>query len=108
MAQLFSEAPVTFLPALAVELGINEAILLQTLHNRIIRNRARTGTTWAATTFSEWEKLLPFFSGSTIRRTVDNLRELGYVQSKRLGGGANTYTIDYERLTQLQEQMEAR
>jgi hypothetical protein len=100
---LFNEHPLVILPELAVRIGLNEAIVLQQIHywlqksEHLIESRA-----WVYNSVEEWAKQFPFFSPSTVRRTLEKLTADGYLITgcfnKMRMDKTKWYTIDYERL----------
>lgn len=79
---LETSPPIIVKPALAVEIGLNEAIVLQQLAYWLERSdNVRDGKVWAYKTHEEWAEELPFFSVSTIKRTVASLRNMGLVET---------------------------
>lgn len=79
---LINEPPLQVLPSLAVKIGLNEAIILQQIHYwmRISKNK-RDGSIWVYKTYAEWQEEFPFWSKSTIIRTINNLEKNGYLVS---------------------------
>ncbi|MDN4495121.1 hypothetical protein [Ureibacillus aquaedulcis] len=76
MKRLIDESPLLILPSLATKIGLNEAIILQQIHfwNQISKN-IREGHTWVYKTVEEWHGEFPFWSKSTIERTLKKLEE---------------------------------
>ncbi|MFC7685304.1 hypothetical protein [Ureibacillus sp. GCM10028918] len=76
MKRLIDESPLLILPTLAKKVGLNEAIILQQIHfwNGISKNN-REGHTWVYKTVEEWHVEFPFWSKSTIERTLKRLEE---------------------------------
>jgi len=105
---LISEPPLQVVPSLAEEVGLNEAIVLQQVHYWLQRSRHKEpdehGTTrrWVYKTLSEWEEEFPFWSRSTVKRTLRSLVDSGYVvaEKKRKDEGDTTiwYSIEYGAL----------
>ncbi len=109
---LLDEYPLVILPSLATKIGLNEAIVLQQIHYWLVRyekandeRHNRDGRWWVYNTAEEWQENFPFWSVSTVRRTLDSLRETGLV----LTGNYNQkgydrtlwYSIDYARLVEI-------
>ena len=92
-------------PELAQLIGLNEALFIQQLHYWIGRsNHHYDGHTWVYNTVEQWNKQFTFWSYSTVKRTINSLREQGLVhttdQYNRLGVDRRLwYTIDYEKLS---------
>ena len=67
---LLKESPLVILPKLAVRIGLNEAVMLQQIHFRSKDERnIRDGRSWCYDSDEGWNKMFPFFSISTLRRT---------------------------------------
>ena len=100
------------MPQLAVKIGLNEAIILQQMHywirtNKAVKNNYIDGHYWIYNTYDQWQQQFPFFSKSTIWRTVDKLERLGLVISGNYNKAGmdrtKWYTIDYGALEALEE-----
>jgi hypothetical protein len=79
---LIEESPLQVLPTLATAVGLNEAIILQQIHYWVgLYRKAKDahhrhdGEWWVYNTIEEWQSNFPFWSQSTIVRTLDNLRK---------------------------------
>jgi hypothetical protein len=73
---LLDEYPLMVLPKLATEIGLNEAIILQQVHYWLMQcGKERDGKVWVFNTYEDWQKQFPFFSLSTIRRTINKLEK---------------------------------
>lgn len=108
---LISEPPLQVLPSLAVEVGLNEAIILQQFHYWLQRsNKIRDGHRWIYNSYSEWNKQFPFWSNATIRRAIRNLEKQGFLISGNYNKAGfdktKWYRIDYERLSKASAQNE--
>ena len=108
---LISEPPLQVLPSLAVEVGLNQAIILQQFHYWLQRSsNIHDGFRWIYNSYSEWNKQFPFWSNATIRRAIGSLEKQGYLISGNYNkaGFDNTkwYRIDYERLSKASAQNE--
>lgn len=66
-----------------LQVGLNEAILLQQLHFRsLISTHVRDGHKWVYKTYDEWKnEEFPFWSVDTIKRAIRRLEENGYIIS---------------------------
>lgn len=82
MKYLLDEHPITFYKSLAMSIGINEAIILQYIHFWLNSKRTKNKEVWMYKTYSEMQIELPFFSESTIKRTIKKLMELRVLQKK--------------------------
>lgn len=113
---LIDEYPLLVLPSLAVAVGLNEAIFLQQLHYWLGANRDKPshfhkGRVWVKNSIQEWiETNFPFWSDTTLRRTIGGLVKSGIV----LKGDFNKdpydhslwYSINYEILASVFEMNE--
>lgn len=114
---LIDDYPLVVLPKLAATIGLNEAIILQQVHYWLRKSRHEyDGRTWIYNTLEDWQEQFPFWSMSTIRRTLKSLREEFPGDKQRparaallLTGNYNKfpadrtiwYTIDYDALARL-------
>lgn len=102
---LINENPLIVLPSLAVAVGLNQALFLQQVHYWLQTSRTtHDGKKWTYNTLEEWHKQFPFFSKSTINRTISDLVESGLLIVSKLSENkhdrTNYYTIDYVKLEQ--------
>lgn len=95
---LIPDHPLQVLPALAVEIGLNEAIVVQQLHYWTKRSKNEEG--WVYNTMEEWQEQFPFWSQATIERTWRSLRKKELVEVAQRGGTdrTNHYRLVYESL----------
>jgi hypothetical protein len=98
------------LPSLAVKVGVNEALVLQQLHYWLssgINNKRINNRGWIYNTHENWLKQFPFFSKSTLKRSISHLVDLGIVIvdnfNKDKFDKTNWYSIDYEKLSLLEQ-----
>ncbi|MFC5588095.1 hypothetical protein ACFPRA_04330 [Sporosarcina soli] len=105
MHLLIKESPLQVLPSLVMQVGLNEAILLQQLHFRsLISTHVRDGHKWVYKTYDEWKnEEFPFWSVDTIKRAIRRLEENGYIIStasynRMKMDKTKWYRINYERL----------
>ena len=113
---LISETPHQVLPTLAKKIGINEALFLQQLHWLLINNDcyAYEEKIWWKHSNEQWLARFPYFSESTLKRTVTSLKKqkfllvenLTFKIQRRSGDRTNWYSIDYEKLTVLSKEIE--
>lgn len=97
---LIQEPPLQVLPSLAVNIGLNEAIVLQQIHYwQSMRKNLRDGRYWVYNSVTQWEEQFPFWSYSTIRRALASLKELGVVDTANYNKDRRDktlwYTINY-------------
>jgi hypothetical protein len=100
---LIDEPPLQVLPALAVAIGLNEAIVLQQLHYWVRRSsNFLDGLIWVYNSYEEWQEQFPFWSLRTIRRTFTSLEEQGVIMARqpnrRNWDQRKWYAILYEEL----------
>lgn len=105
---LLNEEPLLIMPGLAVKIGLNESIILQQFHywlkiNKRTNKNFKDNYHWTYNTYKEWQDQFPFWSISTIKRTVYKLEKLGLVIStdkfnKLQIDKTKWYRIDYEVL----------
>ncbi|SDN86486.1 conserved phage C-terminal domain-containing protein [Bacillus sp. OK048] len=104
---LINESPIMIIPSLATKIGLNEAVVLQQIHYWLgISKHDIAGRTWVYNTYEEWQKQLPFWSVSTLKRTIRSLEMLGLVLSDNFNqmkmDKTKWYSIDYEKLQELE------
>ncbi|WP_144555441.1 conserved phage C-terminal domain-containing protein [Bacillus sp. X1(2014)] len=105
---LIKESPVMIIPSLAVKIGLNEAVVLQQIHYWLgISKHKIEGRTWVYNTYEEWRKQLPFWSVSTIKRTILSLETKGLLLSANFNqmkmDKTKWYSIDYDKLQELED-----
>ncbi|WP_227521994.1 hypothetical protein [Bacillus solitudinis] len=103
---LLNEYPLLVLPSLATKIGLNQAIILQQSHYWLQKSQKKhDNKLWFYKTHDDWCAELPFWSKSTIRRTIselerdkllitDNFNSKKYDKTK-------WYTINYPYLKKL-------
>lgn len=107
---LVGERPIIVIPSLAVKLGMKEAIVLQHVHYWLsVSRNEKDGRKWVYNTYEEWKKQLPFWSLSTIKRTIAILEEKGYLLSDNFNAHnwdqTKWYSIDYEKLKEIEGEL---
>lgn len=105
---LINEDPIFFLPTLATQLGLNEAILLQKIHGWLqCTPKKHVGRSWIYNTYKSWHEQLPFMSEITIKRAVKNLIEKKIIITENFNKNSFDktlwYSIDYEKLNEIVE-----
>ena len=104
----YSTQPMLFNPALAHELGLNRAVVIQQIHYWIVRNHIRQynqfdDTTWVYSTLSEWQKRdFYFFSIATLGKIIRSLLDDGYLIAKRFKQ-ITYYRLNYPALELAEE-----
>ena len=101
---LIDEYPLLVPPSLAVEFGLNEAIVLQQIHYWLAKKgNFEDGRYWVYNTYEGWAKQFPFWSVSTIRRILGKLEDSGVIISgnyNKMGADRTKwYSIDYDKLS---------
>lgn len=112
---LIKESPLQVLPTLAVRIGLNEAMVLQQLHYKLLAKDARgnrlahfrDGHYWYYNSYEGWQQLhFKFWSPRTMRRALKSLEAQGLIITKkfRRGGGDHKrwYTVNYSALIALE------
>ena len=108
---LIQESPLTVQPNLAVLIGLNEAIFLQQLQYWISREAGicdEYGRRWIYNTVKQWNVQFPFWSESTIKRTIKSLEDQEVMISTVIGNSYNktkAYTINYELIEELSKKI---
>src|SRR3954452_7320658 len=80
---LIHDKPIMILPSLAQKIGLNEAVVLQQIHYWLVSSQhEKEGRKWVYNTYKEWQRQMPFWSESTIKRTIKSLEDQGYLLSE--------------------------
>ena len=100
---LINEPPLQVLPSLAVAIGLNEAIILQQLHFRLLASEhIFEGARWYYNTYEEWQKQFPWWHPGSIKRMFVRLEREGLIRSSRFNAleinRTKWYTICYENV----------
>lgn len=108
---LINENPLMIVPSLAVKIGVNEAVVLQQIHYWLgVSKHKIEGRKWVYNTYEDWQKQFPFWSISTIKRTIHSLENLGILVSDNWNSSkldkTKWYTIDYEALQKIEQSVE--
>lgn len=103
---LLEEHPISFHTTLAYAIGLNEAIILQKINLWLnCRPHNAEGRSWIYNSYKSWREQLPFFSESTIKRTMKNLLDKGILIKKNFNKDnfdhTNWYSIDYDNLDKI-------
>ncbi len=115
MSILFNNGPIHIInPELAAIIGRNEAAILQQTHYWIDITRNKNlidGVPWVYNTYEQWQEQFSYLSEITIRRAIKSLEKMGLLISKQFGKGeynrTKWYTIDYAKLKELEQKIEA-
>lgn len=88
---LLDESPIVVQPSLATKIGLSEAVFIQQLHYWLqASTNERDGFKWVYNTYEDWQKQFPFWSISTIRRTITKLEKANLI----INGNFNKMKID--------------
>lgn len=103
---LIDDYPIQVLPTLATKIGLNEAIILQQIHYWLNKsNHNYDGKMWIYNSYPKWIEQFPFWSESTIKRTITSLEKqnLLYIGNYNKAGFDRTkwYSINYTALDRL-------
>lgn len=103
---LLDEPPLVIQPSLAKLIGLNEAIFLQQIHYWLQRSKKEIdGRVWTYHSVAELEIQFPFWSASTIKRTIKSLQESGVLlldrHNKNKFDKTNWFAVDYEVFEEL-------
>jgi len=107
MSDLLVGKLLTIRPALAIKIGLNEAIVLQQLDYWLNHaEKEHDGKMWIYKSYEKWqEQDFPFWSVSTVKRTIKNLRAMLLIDVESLSDNFNNrvnyYTINRDELTKL-------
>ena len=104
--KLIKDETLIILPELALEIGLNESIVLQQLSVELQkRSTILDGKRWFQQTYVEWQEVFPFWSASTIKRIFLSLQKQGLVLIEQHGkhryDRTNWYAICEEKLQPL-------
>ncbi|MCM3663475.1 DnaD domain protein [Mesobacillus subterraneus] len=100
---LLDDKPIIVLPSLAEKVGLNEAIFLQQLNYWLQESKhSYEEKKWVYNTQEDWQEQFPFWSISTIRRTISKLESIGLLISgnfnKKKFDRTKWFTINYKKL----------
>ncbi len=104
---LLDSEPLVIIRELAIDIGLNESIVLQQIHywlriNKKSKSNMRNGHYWVYNTYEEWQKEFPFWSVATIKRIITKLEREGWLISDNFNklkiDRTKWYRINYEKL----------
>ena len=107
---LVNEEQMSLSQDLAKVVGINGALLLQQLHEKIEEQGIlKNGEFWYCQSYEDWSKQLFFWNVPKIMRIIQKLEKLGVIISTNTLNKFSTdrtkwYRINYERVEQLLEE----
>jgi hypothetical protein len=98
--------PLMLIAALAVVIGLNEALVLQQIHYWVSKsNHFHDGQRWIYNTFAEWHGQFPFWQERTLRRAIKSLKMLRLIRVEQLNKSkcdrTNWYSINYDEVNRL-------
>ncbi|PLT35640.1 hypothetical protein [Bacillus sp. V5-8f] len=111
MSQLvINDTPLLINSSLAMKIGLNEAIMLQLVHFWLSKSHQWVrGRKWVCYTYQDWNRQLPFWSVSTIKRSIKELERKGYLISDRFNhiqmDQTKWYSINYQKLAVLEGEL---
>lgn len=93
---------------LAVVLGVSESIIVQQMSYWLEKStHIIEGRPWIFNSYANWQKQLPFFCESTIRRLIKKLEDMRIILSANFNkckmDKTKWYSIDYDALNRLEE-----
>ncbi|CAK8741304.1 hypothetical protein SODG_004717 [Sodalis praecaptivus] len=108
---LIHENPLQVLPSLACAIGLNEAMVLQQIHYWLGNSRhVHDGCKWVYNSVVEWQTQFPFWSETTVKRTLASLESQGLVvtanYNKDRRDRTKWYSINYDALRRLESRSE--
>lgn len=102
---LIDELPMQVLPTLALEMGLNECIVLQRFHdwsNPSYNHNLYKGCRWIKISYKELHEEFPFWSLSTLINIIRSLERQNLLVSLRvkspLPGNYKQYSVNYGAL----------
>ena len=103
---LLDEYPLIILPSLALEVGLEEAVVLQQVHFWLESGQGAEaeGQRWIYNSYTKWQAQFPFWSVQKVERIIRSLEEQGWLLSgsfnKLAMDKTKWYRPDYEKLGQ--------
>lgn len=106
---LLNEQPLVVLPELACKIGLNEAIILQQLNYWINKStNTYDGKRWVYNTYNDWQKQFPWWSISTIKRSLQRLKKMDLIITANYNQLPQDrtvwYSINYGKINELAAQ----
>ncbi|MFJ8236080.1 hypothetical protein ACIQ34_10075 [Ureibacillus sp. NPDC094379] len=103
MNLLNNETPILISSKLAMNIGLNEALMLQQLYDLVQTSESvKEGEKWVSKTLMEWHHQFPFWSKSTIDRILKKLEQLNLIEvgnfNERKTDRTKWYRINEEEL----------
>ena len=103
---IFNENPLVILPEFARKIGLNESIIVQQINywlteNEKAKRNFKDGYYWTYNSYKEWQQNFPFWSESTIKRTITRLENCGLL----ITGNYNKLKIDRTKWYRLNDEL---
>jgi uncharacterized phage protein (TIGR02220 family) len=100
---LIMDKPLMFSLSLAVKMGLTEAVILQKVQFWLSSsNNVKEGKKWIYSSYKDWQKEVPFWSESTIKRAIKLLEDVGILITANWNESkldkTKWYSINYEKL----------
>ena len=100
---IFDESPLVISTTLAKVVGLNSSIIIQQMHYWLIKSdKVFNDKKWVYNTYAQWQEQFPFWSLSTIRRTIADLENSGVIITgnfnKMKADKTKWYTLNYEKI----------
>ncbi|CAG9606568.1 hypothetical protein [Pseudoneobacillus rhizosphaerae] len=100
---LMMDYPLLISWSFTVKVGLTEAVMLQKVQFWLSSsNNVKEGKKWIYCSYKDWQKEVPFWSESTIKRAIKSLEDLGILISANWNESkldkTKWYRINYERL----------
>lgn len=103
---LIHEPPIQFSQSLAVEIGVNRAIVLQQLHywlHDMTKHRYIQGTPWVNRLHNRCRSEFLMWHRPVVDKAVDSLIKTGHIITRNFKGKEELFTIDYEHIRRVNE-----
>jgi hypothetical protein len=115
---LINEYPIIVLPSLVKKFGLQEAVVLQQIHFWITLNSRKRdakpdedGRFWTYNSYKEWQKQMPFWCESTIKKAILKMEKMGVLLSRQPNVKSwdreKEYTIDYDAMSEIMDAEES-
>jgi hypothetical protein len=106
---LMMDDPLMISRFLAVKLGLTEAVMLQVMQFRLSSsNEVKEGKNWISCSYKDWQKEVPFWSDSTIKRAIKSLEDAGILVTANWNESkldkTKWYSVNYEKLQEYESE----
>ena len=83
---LLNNHPLIAPKEIATKIGLNEALFLQQIHYWLTKSKHTfEQRKWVYNSYEKWQKQFSFWSVATVRRILNKLERMGYIQTTRIG-----------------------